>query len=87
MALTPSVALHKHSAHRHFSFWFLCQADPNGVAESVLQQCADAQGRFDAAVFAVAGLGHPEMKGKGHVFLFHPCHEQAVSLDHDLGVG
>ena len=81
------VPLHKHPSHGHFSFGFFCQAHPDGVAEAVLQEGADAQGGFDPAVLAVARFRHAQMQREGHVFLGHAGDEQPVRLHHHLRVG
>jgi hypothetical protein len=62
------------------------EGDADGVAESVEEETADADGAFDAAVFAVARFGDAEVERVVHVFLRHALHEQAVGLDHDLGI-
>src|SRR5690606_1178008 len=63
------------------------EGDADGVAEAVGEEGADADGGFDAAVFAGAGLGDAEVEGVVHGFALHAFDEEAVGLDHDLGVG
>ena len=45
--------------------------------------------RFDAAVLALARLGHTEVNRVIPIrpFLFQPRHEQAITFDHHLGIG
>ena len=87
MVLSIGVALHQHAAHRHLGFRLFRQADTHGVSEAIFEQGADAQGGFDASVFAVAGFRDAQMERKRHAFVVHPRHEQAVRLNHDLRVG
>ena len=59
------------------------------VAESIAQQGADADGGFDAAILAFAGLGDAEVNRIVPVRtqFIQPRDEQPVALDHHLGIG
>ena len=67
----------------------LGEGNPDGVADAVGEQGADADGALDAAVLAVAGLGDAEVDRVVPVRTLggEAGDEQAVSLDHDLGIG
>ena len=65
----------------------LGKGDADGVAKAVHEERADADGGLDAAVLAIAGLGDAEVERVVHAFLVHAGDEQAVGLDHHLGVG
>ena len=64
------------------------ERDANGVANAVVEQRANADGGLDAAVFAVAGLGHAEMDRVIPVgaFFIQARDEQSIGLDHHLRV-
>lgn len=67
--------------------WILGEGDPDGVAEAVGEEGADADGRLHPTVLALPGLGNAEVEG---VVPIHPVHlggQEAVGLDHDEGVG
>ena len=65
------------------------EGDADGVAEAVAEEGADADGGFDAAVFAFASFGDAEVDGIIPVgaFLLEARDKEAVALDHHLGVG
>jgi hypothetical protein len=65
----------------------LREGHTDGVAKSVLQEGADADGALQARVVSVPGFGHPQVKGVVHPLLLHAGHHESVGLDHDLGVG
>jgi hypothetical protein len=70
----------------NFVYGVFGQRNANGVAQTIHQQAADADGALDAPVFAVAGFGDSEVEGIVHRLLGHALHEQAVGLDHDLWI-
>lgn len=65
------------------------EGDADGVADTVGEEGADADGGFDASVLAIACFGDSEVDGiiPIRAFSIEPCHEEAVGLDHDFGVG
>jgi hypothetical protein len=64
------------------------ERDSEGVAESVAEERANADGTFDAAVLAFPGFGDPDVDGIVPVRarLIELGDEQAVAFDHDLGI-
>ena len=72
--------------HRNLAFGLLAEADTNGVANAVDEQCANANSTFQSAVLAFARFCHAEVQRIVHAFLLHLPTEQADALDHDDGV-
>ncbi len=71
---------------RHLGFRLLGERDAHGVAQAVVEQGADADGRLDAPILAQAGLGHAQVERVVEAFLVHARHQQPVGLDHDLRI-
>src|SRR5207244_79017 len=49
-------------AHRNFMHAVFCERNAHGVADAVLEERADADGRLDAAILPFSGLGDAEMQ-------------------------
>ena len=74
------------ASNRNLSLRLLGQRDAHRVADALIEQRADADGRFDPPVLSVAGLRHAEMNGVVHPALSHPLSQQAIGLQNDHGV-
>jgi hypothetical protein len=81
--------VHKHAADGDFVVGVFGQGDADGVAYAVLKEGANANGGFDAPVFAFSGFGDAGVDGVVPVGagFFEFFDEEAVGGDHDLGVG
>ena len=82
------VKTRKRLCDRDFMDRIFCQGDADGVADSIREEGADADGAFDPTVLAVAGFGDTEVDGVVPVraFLIEPRDEQAVGLDHHFRI-
>ena len=69
-----------------FALGLLAQRYAQGVADAVAKQGTDAQRALDAAVLALAGLGHAEVQGEVHALALHHVAKQAHGAHHDDGV-
>ena len=65
----------------------LAEAYAYGIAYAVKEQCSDAYGTFQPAVFALACFGYAQMQGIVHAFLLHLAAQKAYALYHDDGIG
>ena len=83
MVLAARHIVYQLAGHRYLGLGSLAQRYADGVAQSVGQQGTDAQGRLDASVLAIACLGHAQVQGEVHAFLFHDSHQQADRPHHD----
>ncbi len=74
------------AGHGDFVDGVFGEGDAQRVAKPVDEQGADADGALDSAIFAVARLGHSEVKWVGTMGGVHALDEQAIGLDDDLRV-
>ena len=72
--------------HRDLLFRRLGEGHPDGVAQAVGQQCADARGRADAPFAAFSRFGDAQVEGVEIPFGSHRSRQQAVGLHHHTGV-
>mmetsp|Transcript_70450 Transcript_70450/g.206610 ORF Transcript_70450/g.206610 Transcript_70450/m.206610 type:complete len:898 (+) Transcript_70450:80-2773(+) len=73
-------------ARRRLVLRILRERHADGVAKSVQEQSADANGGLDAAIGAAASLSHAEVQGVVPAELVHLACEGPVGVDHHLGV-
>ncbi len=76
------------SANRDLIWRIFRERNPDGVAQAVAQQRADADGALDAAVLALAGFRHSQMN---RIIPARPQpvqarDQQAVTFNHHLGI-
>ena len=69
-----------------FGFGVFGEGDADRIAQAIFEQRADARGGFDAPVFPVAGFCHPQMERVIHALGHHFVDQQAVRLNHHLGI-
>ena len=74
------------AGHGYLGFGCFAQRNPYGVADTVGQKSAYAYGRFDAAIFSLAGFGYSQMKRVVHLLFFHGIQQQPYRFDHNGGV-
>ena len=72
--------------HRYLQLRIFAERDPDGVAQPLGHQGADAHGALDAAVLAESRLGHAQVQREVHVLAVHGRHQAAHRLDHDHDV-
>ena len=61
MVLPQQNIIHQFAGHRDFSFRSFTQRYPNGISQSVTQQCTDAKGGLDTPILSVSGFCHSEV--------------------------
>ena len=85
----PLALSHHCPGHRYFGDGILGQGNADGVADPVVEERSDPDGGLDPAVLAISGFRHAEVDRVVPVpaLLLQSHDEEAVGLDHDLGIG
>src|SRR6185437_14376646 len=68
--LAALISLNQVFTDRYLEFRVLRQRHSDRIADAVFEKCPDADGRFDASVFAVAGFRNAQVKRIAYAELF-----------------